>query len=167
MSMSGRPSLVQLFVHTASGDVATVIAMESPKAGLHSLLGFTTHFEDGTACYTGNGALPSAIPARPGHMRHRFPKEREPMRLYTLHRAALKKLNGKVPRPMKIENSVAYQLEQEPQSRQWMIDSGYYRLDGEFLRSTWKGAYLGIWRHLPPWRTLSERRDERLRQRLA
>jgi hypothetical protein len=166
MTKSSRPALVQLFVNAATGDVATVMAIAA-KNGVHTMQGFTTQFADETACYTGNGPLPPAIPTRPGHVRNRFPSERDPARLYVLHRAAVAKLKGKVRRPSRIDDGVAYQYDQERKSRQWMIDSGYYRLDGDRLRSTWKGACLGVWRHLPPWRTLSERREERVRRRLV
>ena len=163
---SNRPALVQLFINPATGDVATVMAIASKK-GLHTLQGFTTHFADGTACYTGNGRLPAALPTRPGHVRHRFPSERDPARLYALHRVAVASAKDKVRRPSQIADGIDYQHEQERKSRQWMIDSGYYRLDGDRLQSTWKGAFLGVWRHLPPWRTFSERRDERMRRRLV
>jgi hypothetical protein len=164
-TQSNRPALVQLFINRTTGDVATVMAIASKK-GVHTLQGFTTHFADGTACYTGNGQLPAVVPTRPGHVRHRFPSERDPARLYALHRVAVAKVEGKVRRPSPIADGIGYQQEQERQGRQWMIDSGYYRLEGDRLQSTWKGAFLGVWRHLPPWRTLTERRDERIRRQL-
>lgn len=167
ISTSIRPTLMQLFVHPTNGDVASVLAMESPKTGIHTVLGFTAEFRDGTACYTGNSTLPSPLPPRPKSVRHRFPSERDPSRLYLLHRAVTARFQSKPRRPSQIDDSVAYQLEQERKSRRWMIDSGYYWLDGDRLRATWKGAFFGVWRNVPPWRTIAERRDERARRRLS
>jgi hypothetical protein len=67
-------------------------------------------------------------------------------------------------RPIQIEESIAYQLEREEEGRRWMVESGYYMLDGERLRATWKGAFLGVWRFLPPWRTLESLKEELLRR---
>jgi hypothetical protein len=45
-----------------------------------------------------------------------------------------------------------------------MVESGYYMLDGERLQTTWKGAFLGVWRFLPPWRTVVSLKEELLRR---
>jgi hypothetical protein len=166
ISTTNLAALVQVFVHRTDGNVANVIAMQSPKTGIHTVLGFTAEFGDGAACYTGNSRLPSAIPPRPKTVRHRFPSEYDAARLYALHRAVTATFGNTVQRPVQVDDSVSYQLEQEQKGRRWMIDSGYYWLDGERVRLTWKGAYLGVWRHLPPWRTLAERHDERVRRHL-
>jgi hypothetical protein len=70
---------------------------------------------------------------------------------------------GKRQRPINIENSLAYQQKTEDVSWRWLVECGYNMVDGEWMRLTWKGAFLGIWRFLPPWRALEERKDERLR----
>lgn len=113
----------------------------------------------------GNSRLPSPVPERPGSSRCRFPTERDPKRLYALHRARVAAA-GKRQRPIRIEDSVAYQIEREDLGRLWMVESGYHTVDGERLRSTWKGAFLGVWRFLPPWRTLESLKDELMRRTL-
>ncbi len=165
-SSTNRSALLQIFVHPANGDVATVIAVDAGKKGTHTLLGFTAEFSDGTEWYTGNSTLPAAVPVRPNHFRCRFPTEKTAARLYALHRAVIANARGKSQRPARVDDALLYQTDREKKSRQWMQDCGYYRLDGELLRATWKGACLGAWRHLAPWRTLDEERDEKLRREL-
>jgi hypothetical protein len=160
-STTSRTAVLQLFSHPTNGDVASIIAIGN-KSGTHSVLGFTAEFADSTTFYTGNGLLPSAAPERRGTSRCRFPAERDPKRLYALHRARVAAA-GKRQRPIKIEDSLTYQQKTEDVSWRWLVECGYNMVDGEWMRLTWKGAFLGIWRFLPPWRALEERKDERLR----
>jgi hypothetical protein len=162
-STTNRTAVLQLFTHPKNGDVASVIAILNGAGETHSVLGFTTNFADSTIFYTGNSRLPSAVPERPRSHRCRFPDERDPGRLYALHRARVTAAR-KPQRAIQIEESIAYQLEREEEGRRWMVESGYYMLDGEALRTTWKGAFLGVWRFLPPWRTLESLKEEFLRR---
>jgi hypothetical protein len=164
-STTSRTALLQLFCHPANGDVASVIAILNNTGETYAVLGFTANFVDGTTFYTGNSRLPSAVPERPRSSRCRFPGERDPKRLYALHRARVTAAR-KPQSPIKIEDSIAYQLVREDEGRRWMVDSGYYMLNGERLRATWKGAFLGVWRFLPPWRTLESLKEELLRRNL-
>lgn len=164
-STTSRTAVLEVFSHPTNGDVASVIAIGDKSRGTHSVLGFTSDFADSTTLYTGNSRLPSAVPERRGTSRCRFPTEQDPKRLYALHRARVAAA-GKQQRPIRIEDSLAYQRETEDVSWRWMVECGYYMLDGERLRVTWKGAFLGIWRFLPPWRGLDSLKDERLRRAL-
>jgi hypothetical protein len=165
-STTSPTAVLQVFSHPTNGDVASVIAIGDKKGGTQSVLGFTTDFTDSTTFYTGNSRLPSSLPERPRSSRCRFPTEQDPKRLYALHRARVKAA-GKRERPIKIEDSIAYQLKREDEGWRWMIESGYHVVDGERLRLTWKGSFLGIWRFLPPWRQLDAMKDERLRTTLS
>ncbi|HMI47587.1 MAG TPA: hypothetical protein VK481_02855 [Gemmatimonadaceae bacterium] len=166
-STTSRTAVLQLFVHPTNGDVASVIAIGNKKTGGKvSVLGFSTEFTDSTSFFTGNSRLPSAMPERRGTSRCRFPEEQDPKRLYALHRARVKAA-GKRQRPIQIEDSVAYQNKTEDIGWRWMVECGYHEVDGDRLRLTWKGAFLGIWRFLPPWRQLETMKDERLRTTLS
>jgi hypothetical protein len=162
-STTNRTAVLQLFTHPKNGDVASVIAILKGAGQTHSVLGFTTNFADSTIFYTDNSRLPSPVPERPRRHRCRFPDERDPGRLYAVHRARVTAAR-KPQRPIQIEESIAYQLEREEEGRRWMVESGYYMLDGERLRTTWKGAFFGVWRFLPPWRTLESLKEELLRR---
>jgi hypothetical protein len=164
-STTSRTAVLQLFSHPTNGDVASVIAIGNRSGGTHSVLGFTADFADSTTFYTGNSRLPSAVPERRGTSRCRFPTEQDPKRLYALHRARVAAA-GKRQRPIQIEDSLAYQRKTEDVGWRWMVECGYNMVDGERLRVTWKGAFLGIWRFLPPWRALDSLKDERLRRTL-
>jgi hypothetical protein len=164
-STTSRTAVLQLFSHPTNGDVASVIAIGNARGTL-SVLGFTSEFADSTTFYTGNSLLPSGSPQRRGTSRCRFPTERDPKRLYALHRARVA-ASGKRQRPIKIEDSLAYQQKTEDVSWRWLAECGYNMVDGERMRLTWKGAFLGIWRFLPPWRQLETLKDERLRTTLS
>jgi len=165
-STTSRTAVLQLFVHPTNGDVASVIAIGNKSGPTLSVLGFTSDFADSTSFFTGNSRLPSAVPERRGTSRCRFPEEQDPKRLYALHRARVKAA-GKRQRPIQVEDSLTYQNKNEDVSWRWMVECGYSMVDGERLRLTWKGSFLGIWRFLPPWRQLETLKDERLRTTLS
>lgn len=166
-SGSSRSGYIQLFQHPARHDLAVAIAMDGPPPANRQVrnLYFVAEFGDGTRWTTANSPTPGVAPNRPGIERCRFPAEQDPARHYALHRAAVAR-TGKSQRQIPLRDAMLYQQEEERKSRQWMVDSGYYWLDGERLRATWKGAFLAVWHRLPPLSTLEARRNERLRREL-
>ena len=161
----GSPGYVQLYEHPRHGDVATVIAVPDPQQPLpHNLVVFTT-MVGGVRLRTVNSPLPSTFPASRGTRVARFPDERDPARLYALHRARVKRA-GQEPQPIRIGDPVAYQRRDEAESPKHWVASGYAAWDGPELRPTWKGAVCMPYRLLFPWKHFNEWRDEALRRRL-
>jgi hypothetical protein len=166
---TGSAAYFQLFQHPDHGDVATIMAMARPlpvEGPPVSLVGFTAEFADGGSQRTGNSAVGIPFPPRTADHTARFPTERDPARLYALHRALVRRRGG-TQRRVPLTDPLAYQRRQEQLTHQRMISSGYYRVEGDELRPTWKGACLGAWKMLAPWKDRLAARDERLRQRLA
>ena len=159
------PSYVQLYEHPRHGDVATVIVLPDPEQPLPAnLVGFTT-LVGGVRLRTLNSAIPSTFPTPPGNETARFPWERDPARLYALHRARVKR-SGRRPEAIRVGDPVAYQRQEEAAGPKNWVSSGYAVWDGAELRATWKGAFCMPYRLLFPWKHVNEWRNEALRQRL-
>jgi hypothetical protein len=158
-------ALVRLFEGPGAAHVATVIAVGRDAGSPTVVLGFTSRCADGARVYTGNSAVGSVFPVRPGVRSARFPSERDPRRLYALHRVHVRRAPRAIV-PVLVGDPAEYQRHEEEAALRWMIDSGYMYRDGAAIRPTWKGACLMPWRLLFPWRQLSERRDEALRRSL-
>ena len=151
------------------GTVATALAIQKPDGRLHALLGFTTRMAGGAKIRTSNSPLPSITPAPAGESRMRLPAEQNAGRLYAIHmhRVAQATAAGKRIDRLTIGNPVAYQHAEELSSLAQFVASGYWRRNGDRLTLTWKGAFLSAWRLLPPWRGITQRRDERYAAALA
>lgn len=145
------------------GTVATALALQKSDGHLHALLGFTTRLRGGRKLRTSNSPLPSITPAPTGESRIRLPAEQNAARLYAIHARRLADAAAAGDRidRLTIGNPVAYQQDEELSSLAQSVASGYWRRNGDRLTPTWKGAFLSAWRLLPPWRGISQRRDER------
>lgn len=154
---------VVVLAETEPGTVATALAIEKPDGRLHALLGFTTRLHGGAKLRTSNSPLPAITPAPAGESRIRLPAEQNAGRLYAIHvrRVAEATAAGKRIDRLTIGDPVAYQHAEELASLAQFVASGYWRRNGDRLTLTWKGAFLSAWRLLPPWRGISQRRDER------
>lgn len=154
---------VVLLAETGSGTVATALAIQKPDGSLHALLGFTTRLAGGAKIRTSNSPLPAITPAPAGESRIRLPAEQNAGRLYALHSRRVDEAlaTGKRIDRLSIGDPVAYQHQEELSSLAQFVASGYWRRSGDRLTLTWKGAFLSAWRLLPPWRGITQRRDER------
>lgn len=167
---TGGAAFFQLFRNAEHGDVATVMAMARPLPVDGSppitLVGFTTELVNGGSQRTGNALMDTPVPPRPNDHVARFPNEREAGRLYALHRELVRR-RGVAVRSASLEDPVAYQRRQELLTHQRMVSSGWYFAAGDELRPTWKGACLGAWKMLSPWKDRIAARHERLRRELS
>jgi hypothetical protein len=161
----GPQGYVQLYEHREHGDVATVLALPDPAQPQPQNLVVFTAIVGGERHRTVNSPLPSTFPTPRGTRVARFPEERDPARLYALHRAWVKR-RGQRQQPMRIGDPVAYQRRDEAEGPRHWVTTGYAFWDGAELRPTWKGAVCMPWRMLFPWKHLNEWRDEALRRRL-
>ena len=154
---------VVLLAEIDPGTVATALAIEKTGGQLHSLIGFTSRLRGGGKIRTSNSPLPAITPAPAGESRIRLPAERDGTRLFAIHarRVADATAAGARLDSVSMGDPVAYQHAEELSSLAQFVASGYWRRKGDRLTLTWKGAFLSAWRMLPPWRGISQRRDER------
>ena len=154
---------VVLLAEAEPGTVATALAIQKKDGRLHALLGFTTRLRGGGKIRTSNSPLPAITPAPAGESRLRLPAEQNAGRLYAIHVQRVSEATAAGARidPVSMGNPVAYQRGEELASLAQFVASGYWRRTGDRLTLTWKGAFLSAWRLLPPWRAITQRRDER------
>lgn len=161
----GTSGVIQLWRHAEDGTVAAVMVSPTGPASALSVLSLTTRLADGTTVETTNMPVASVFPPLSDLRRARFRAERVPKRLLALHRARVAELGR--PDPESIEDPVAFQSAREQRALDWFVASRYMRRSGDRLRHTLRGAFLGTWRQMAPWKWVDAWRNERERRRLA
>ena len=139
----------------AAGMVATALIIK--KGQVNSLIGLTTRLASGAMVRTSNTRSDSPWPSRAGDDVIRLP-EPDLVRLHAMHKARVAKHVAKGARiaPIAITDPVAYQFEEERQSLERAVASGYFRREGTQKRHTWKGACLNAWRRSHPFKELRQ-----------
>lgn len=160
----GASGVVQLWRHADDGTIASLMVSPTGATSALAVLWLTTRLADGTTVETMNLPMPSSFPAPADFRRARFPDERAPQRLLTLHRARVRELGKTDPEPM--DDPVAFQYAREQKALDWFVSSGYMRRSGDRLRHTFRGAFGSVYRQLLIWRWLDGRRNEAERRRL-
>lgn len=165
MRSAEGPGYIALF-SDAAGMVATALALPT-KNELNSLVGLTTRLASGALVRTSNTRHDSPWPSGAGDDVIRIP-ESDLVRLHGMHKARVAKHVAKGARiaPIAITDPVAYQFEQERESLERAVASGYFCREGAQKRHTWKGACLNAWRRSHPFKELRQWMIERTHRAL-
>jgi hypothetical protein len=141
-------------------DVAQLMMIGStqpPHAILSEVVHFVTFRRDGSHVETENSRIPMTVPPDPRNDVATLPDVRDPARLWRVHRhrveAAIGRGGAKEP-PATMEE---LQRIGHADSIDYRVRGGYGRADeaAGVLRMTWKGAFVAVFRLLPPLSTLS------------
>lgn len=173
----GESRLPLAAVHALEGGGAHVLHLVEPGTGLHALdyltpqyrwQVFLSRFADGREVVTTNYPLGVTFTPHPQVHAVRLPGMRTLRRLHGLHRAHVARVMGHgaraaVPTHAELANFVA-DHELETLERQRELGS-MVRVRGVY-RPTLRGAFLSVWRRLPPLRWIHSSRDARLAQSL-
>lgn len=165
--------------HADHGDHALIIALR--PTGTHvsnepeNSMSFDSEFVDGVRLVTSNWQGPRHWPDAPETDHVRFPDVTDPAELYHLHRrrvdarharAAQKKIwRGRTP-----EQRLVFTKRRHLDLYKHLVRCRYRRRTPDGLRPTLRGAMLGAWRHVFPWRAIDQwwqRRRARAVRRLA
>lgn len=142
------------------------------KAGVHGLdfvtprlrwQVFLTRFGEGDEVVTGNA--PVAASAHHPRVHHvRFGRLADLRQLRALHDAHVRQAMGsRVPEPIPPDEALAgFVAQNEQRALERQRELGRMSRRGDVYQPTWKGAFLGTWRHLPPLIVIHAWRNARL-----
>lgn len=152
--------------HPGTNDAAQLMLIGSaqpPHALLSEVVSFVAFRHDGSYVETANSRIPSTVPPDPRNDVVSLRDVRDPARLWTVHRhragAAIGRGGAKEP-PATVEEM---QRIGHADAIEYRIRGGYGRASRRagVLRMTWKGAFVAVFRLLPPLSTLNWLRDRR------
>ena len=151
---SNVKTYLALLENRAENDLAIAIGMFSTQGGalaaqsLH--VEFSNLFEDDSSVSTNNSPQLMVTAPLPRRTVGLFPFEKDPRRLYAIHRKLLERHGGtKQPSPAR-EGLVQYLVASVQREHRAQEEAGYFRLSGENFVPTLKGAFLMTWKLLPP-----------------
>jgi hypothetical protein len=159
---------LQFFVHDQHPERITAASIEAfgPASFKRLGLGVQTLHKDGRDWETTNASTARTLSPELQRI-FRVPGVSDPVVMLRLHRQFVREMT-KSP-AVRRDESDPLQIQQrvERRSTDKMVQSGwYYREKGHTL-PTLKGACLGIWINLPPWKNIVESRDRDRRARYA
>jgi hypothetical protein len=158
-------NFASLVEHPGHSTIGFVIVNASQYTGVTRIATFETHFTKGPKMSTTNFDIVSFTPSVPDDD-VRFPDVVDAGALYDIHRARVMDRAWTDPAlPLtRAPDPIAYLDRETREVRARWVQWGYYRLtSGDAMVRTWRGAILGAWRGLFPWKQLTQRAQARKR----
>lgn len=157
---------LQFFVHDQLPERVTAAVIHAEGAGGFHLegLGVSTIHSDGRDWETSTSATARTLHPKSQRIL-RAPGVSEPLALLHLHRHFVKDQTKSPAIRRPVSDPLAIQADVEKRVQQKMVKSGWYSLQEGGCVPTIKGACLGIWINLPPWKNILDGRDDRRRRR--
>lgn len=166
-----------LMANRAERDAAIVTAIfgmpvqpGSPKS-LH--VEFGTEFDDDHDVDTNNSKELSSFPTPPNTTKHFLPQVKSPHTLYRIHRALCDRHADRPRKRWSLDEKFdgdGARLLQYAVKKEFdlAVTDGYLSCDGTYYKPTVKGAFLMVWKELPPWKPIRKmQRDKQANALLA
>ena len=143
------------------GETATIAMVYSAKTGTAlPMVEFTAELPDGRIFDVSNSVTVPIFAPRPGHEVYRFPQVRDPLRLHKVFQILLRRRFGSSTlRQRDVATDPArFLAEVMDEEYRGQMEAGYYRLDEKTRRwrPTLRGAFLMVWKMLPPFKQLAK-----------
>lgn len=163
---------ISAWINTQSNDSAQIVAVRAPSPGrgtrLVTLVTYWTEFTDGTGIITSNLSGPSCFPADPKMQVVVCPGIEDLSLMYQFHRArAGHETDGRVATLEQVQG-VRSRMEYEHETTyRRLIRAGSYKADErrQLYIPTFRGAYLMVYRLLPPFKQIQAMRRHRITDR--
>src|SRR5436190_1627008 len=150
-----------LMLQHPDGETATIAMVYSAKTGTAlPMVEFTAELPDGRIFDVSNSVTVPIFAPRPGHEVYRFPQVRDPLRLHKVFQILLRRRFGSSTlRQRDVATDPARFLAEVMDAEyRGQMEAGYYRLDEKTRRwrPTLRGAFLMVWKMLPPFKQLAK-----------
>jgi hypothetical protein len=157
-------SLLRMFVHPsekcsamANSMISRVKTENGERVRHHPYVEFTTRFQDGQVFNTHNSAAAGSFPPPPQTRTTRLPRIQDVTQVYRTHDAITTAKGGSARKVLRLDESFAgdeikYLQACMKEEFENATNAGYLQLgtDGTAYSATVRGAYLMVWKELPP-----------------
>jgi hypothetical protein len=141
------------------GEIATIAVIYSDQGSAIPYVEFTAQLSGGRIFDVNNSSSIPVFAPRPGHDVYRFPEVRDPIRLYRIFQALLRRRFGSaslVDRDLSDPGRFLADVADKEYAAQ--MATGYYRFSEatRSYRPTLRGAFLMSWKMLPPFKQIAK-----------
>ena len=141
------------------GAIATIAVVYTDQGSALPYVEFTAVLSGGRVFDVNNSASINIFAPRPGHDVYRFPGVRDPLRLYRVFQALLRRRFGSASLVERdLSDPARFLAEVSDQEYAAQMAAGYYRFNDatRSYRPTLRGAFLMTWKMLPPFKQLAQ-----------
>jgi len=145
------------------GETATIAIVYAAKTGTAlPMVEFTAELPDGRIFDVNSSVAVPVFAPRPGHTVYRFPEVRDPVRLHKIFQVLLRRQFGSSRLRQRgiAADPARFLAEVMDGEYRSQMEAGYYRFDEQARRwrPTLWGAFLMVWKMLPPFKQIAKAR---------